>query len=165
MTASPSTKSTTSTGNIRVWWVPGTTASGISVAALTAGTTKDVTTSFTGSGLTPTINENSIPDSRLGIRQILNKRGNFSEELAMEYVYGDTADVAQPAMTEGTVGQLVVRRGVDNAIEPTIAQKVTIYTGECGKQMQQPPAENSIDTIKQSLFLNAPTQNLVALTA
>jgi len=164
VTASATPKSVASTGNLRAWFVPAG-SNPLSVAILGGGTVKDVTFSFTGSGYTPTINESSIPDSRLGQRQVLSKRGNFTEEVTVEYVYGDTNDVAQPALAEGTLGFLVVRRAVDNAVDPTIGQKVTVHSVECGKQMQQPPAENSIDTMKQNLFITDVTKNLVALAA
>ena len=164
MTASPTPKSTASTGNLRSWWVPAG-ANPLSVAVLAGGTTKDVTFSFTGSGVTPNIDENKIPDSRFGSRQVFSKRGNFSEDLTLEYLFGDVGDIAQPTLTEGTSGFLVVRRAVANEVEAAAGQKVTVYAGDLGKQMQQPAAENALDTMKQNVYLTAPTQNLVALIA
>lgn len=165
MTASPSTKSVATTGNIRVWFVPSTGAP-LSVAGLTSGgTAKDITSSLVAGGFSPAISENSIADNRLGVRQILNARGNFSEQLSLEYIHGDSGDVAQPALTEGTQGFLVYRPAKDNATDPTVGDKVNVYTVELGKQQFQPPAENALFTIKQEAYIKAPTQYLAALTA
>lgn len=164
MTASATPKSVASTGNLRLWFVPAG-SNPLSVAILNGATSKDVTFSFTGSGYTPTINENSIPDGRLGQRQVLNKRGNFSEEVMVEYVFGDVNDVALPAMAAGQAGFLVVRRGIANEIDAVLGQKVFVHSVDCGMQQPQPPAENSIDTMKQQLFVNDVTKYLVALVA
>lgn len=163
MTASPTPQSVPITGNLRIWFVPGATFAG-TVAVLTGGTTKDITYSLTPTGWRPTTTENSISDGRLSQRQILTGKGNFSEALEIQYVYGSAADVAKLALTEDVVGFIVVRDSVDNALDPVAAQKVDVFTIKAGKQRKDPPAENALQTITQGLYITAPTQRDVALT-
>jgi hypothetical protein len=164
MTASPTPPSVPITGNLRIWFVPGTTFAGTS-AALTGGTAKDITFSLTPTGWRPAVTENSISDGRAAQRQILNQQGNFSEALEVQYVYGSaTADVARVALAEGTAGFVVVRDSVANETDPVAAQKVDVYTVKAGKQRKDPIAENALQTMTQTLYVTGTTQRDVALT-
>jgi hypothetical protein len=164
MTASPTPTSVAITGNRRIAFVPTSVVDPKVATALAGATVKDITYSLTPSGFRPAITENSISDGRMAQRQILNGRGNFSETLEVQYVYGSAADIAQAALAEGVLGYIVDRDSVDNALDWTAAQKVDIYTIEAGKQRKDPPAENALQTITQTLYIKATTQRSVALT-
>lgn len=165
MTASPTPLSVGVPGNQRVAWIPGTSSNPLSSAILGGGTTKDITFSLIGSGLTPSINENSISDSRFGATQVFNKPGNHTEELALEYIFGDTNDIAQPALTQGTSGFIVARVNLPNATAWAASQTVHVWTVLLGFQQVQPPAENALLTIKQSAYITAPTQYFATTAA
>lgn len=167
MTGSSTPPSVPITGNLRIWFVPGTpgTPFAATAAALSAGTAKDITYSLTPTGWRPTITENSISDGRMSQKQILNGQGNFSEACEVQYVYGSaTLDVANVALIEGTYGYIVVRDSVANDTDPAAAQLVDVYTVSCGKQRKDPPAENALQTKTQTLYIKAVTQRDVALT-
>lgn len=164
MTASPTPPSVPIVGNLRIWFVPGTTFAG-TAAALTGGTAKDITYSLTPTGWRPAITENSISDGRMAQRQVLNAQGNFSEACEVQYVYGSaTLDVASVALTEGTAGFVVVRDSTDNTIDPAAAQLVDVFAVKCGKQRKDPPADNALQTKTQTLYITAPTLRNLALT-
>jgi hypothetical protein len=167
MTASPTPPSVPITGNLRIWFVPGTPGTPFAgtAAALLAGTAKDITYSLTPTGWRPTITENSISDGRMSQKQVLNGQGNFSEAVEVQYVYGSAAlDVANVALLEGTYGFIVVRDSVLNATDPAAAQLVDVYTVQAGKQRKDPPADNALQTKTQSLYVKAVTQRDLALT-
>lgn len=167
MTASPTPPSVPITGNLRIWFVPGTpgTPFGGTAAALTAGTAKDITYSLTPTGWRPQITENSISDGRMSQKQILNGQGNFSEACEVQYVYGSkTQDVANIALIEGTYGFIVVRDSVDNTQDAATGDVVDVFTISCGKQRKDPPAENALQTKTQTLYIKAVTQRDFALT-
>lgn len=161
--ATPNSVSTV--GNLRIVFLPSSVTNPLSVASITGGTSKDITYSLTPSGWTPDISENSISDGRLAQQQILNRPGNFSESLEIEYVYGDANDVAKTALAQGVAGYFVVREGVANATAWAAGQKVDVFTILAGKQRKNPPAENSLFTMKQGMYLTAVTQRDATLVA
>lgn len=164
MTASPTPGSVSTTGMFRVYFVP-KTANPLSVAVLTGATAKDLTYSLAPGGWRPTTNENSIADGRFTQRQILNRKGNFSEALETQYVYGATDDIAYPTLVEDIEGFIVVREGVTNETDPATSQLVDVFAIKAGKQRKDAPAENAVKTITQGLYISAPTKRDQALVA
>lgn len=166
MTASPTPPSVPITGNLRIWFVPGTPGTAWAGTAASLGTTgKDITYSLTPTGWRPNITENSISDGRMAQKQILNGQGNFSEALEVQYVYGTpTQDVANVALLEGTYGYIVVRDSIANSTDPAAAQIVDVFTVSCGKQRKDAPTENALQTKTQTLYIKAVTQRDVALS-
>lgn len=167
MTSSPVPRSVQSTGNLRVAFV---THGSDPLSATVLNAAPDVTFHLTGDGYTPTISENAVTSSRLGARQVLSGRGTFGEDLAIEYIFGgDDADLGAlltDLLAEGTLGYLVVRRGIPNETVWAAGQTVAaVHTVECGRQQLQPPDENGLDRIKQALYTTAPTQYLTGLYA
>lgn len=148
--------------NLRIAFVPsGSNAK--SVAILAASPVKDLTYSLKTFNHTATQAE--ITDPRLTLKQVLSKPGKVTETLEVQYVFGDAADVAQVALTEGTKGSIVARYSVPNATVWTVAQKVDILTIECGKQRRDAPVENGVQTVTQTLYITAVTQADIALVA
>jgi hypothetical protein len=142
--------STQSDGKWRIWNV----ASGVnalSVAIINAGSS--LTYSFTPDGFNYTINQETVNDPRLTLVQNLSRPGKKTETLEVKYVRSTTAGSADVILTEGTEGQLVIRRGVDNATVATVAQKADVITYIAGAKRPDAPTENGIDTISQTLFI------------
>jgi hypothetical protein len=161
MTASPTTPSTPITGNLRIWFVPGSTWAGTAASLGTTG--KDITFDLTPTGWRPTITENSISDGRMSQKQILSGQGNFSEALEVQYIYGTPlTNLADVALIEGTEGFIVVRDSLANITDPAATQLVDAFHVKCGKQRKDAPTENAPKT--QTLYPVAPTQRNVALT-
>jgi hypothetical protein len=156
--------SVASDGNLRVAVVP-SGANALSVAILTGGTTKLITYSLTPDGFNRGVTENTVDDPRLSLKQTFSRPGTSTETLELKYVFGDTNDVAKPALTEGLSVQIVDRRSIDNAVDWTIGQKVDVLTVILGKQRKDAPAANGIQTITQTAFVISATKYDQALIA
>jgi hypothetical protein len=158
-----------SDGNVKLWFVPtgegGTAVDPLSVATLTAPTTKAITYSLTPDGWAHTTTENVIEDGRLALKQMLELPGNVTDALEITYVYGAEDDVANIALAEGARGYIVARYAVDNAEEPTTGQKVDVFTVRAGVQRKNAPTANGVLTKSQKLFQRAAVQRDVVLTA
>jgi hypothetical protein len=131
-----------------------------SAADLTAG--EDLTYSL--KTLARTINEARIEDPRLTLKQILEKAGKVTEQVEVQYVFGDAGDVAASVLTRGTKGHLTLRYSLPNETAWAAAQIVDVITIECGKQRKDSPVENGVQTITQTLFVVDATDDDVAVT-
>lgn len=146
--------------NLRITWTA-QAEDAKSAADLTAGV--DLTYSL--KTLTRTINEARIEDPRLTLKQILERPGKVTEQVEVQYVFGDAADVAAATLVQGTKGHLTLRYSVPNATAWAAAQIVDVITVECGKQRKDSPVENGVQTITQTLFVIDTTEDDVALIA
>lgn len=142
-------------GNLSLWFVPYVAlANPASKAVLDAGTTKRITYSLTPDGFAHTVDEATVEDGRLTLRQQLQQAGVITDTLELSYVYGATDDVARVALTEGTLGWIVARYAVDNAAAVTVTtQKVDILPIRCGVQRKSAPARNATFVIMQKQFI------------
>lgn len=156
MTASPTPGSVSTVGMYRAVFVP-KGSNPLSTAILGGATAKDITYSLTPGGWRPATTENTVSDGRFTQKQVLNRKGNFSLALEVQYTYGATDDVAYVALVEDIEGFIVVRESLDNAVDWAVAQKVDVFAIKAGKQRKDPPAENALKTITQGLYLTAPT--------
>jgi hypothetical protein len=146
--------------NLRITW----TAIGDdpkSAADLIAG--EDLTYSL--KSLTRTINEARIEDPRLTLKQILERPGKVTEQVEVQYVFGDAGDVAAATLTQGLKGHLTLRYSLPNSTTWAAAQIVDVITVECGKQRKDSPVENGVQTITQTLFVVDITEDDVAIAA
>lgn len=141
--------SVASDGNFTVWFVP--TGNPLSVANLTAVTTKAITYSLTPGGFNRATTQEMVDDQRLTLVQYLQNLGRVKETLEVDYVFGDAGDVASAAMTQGTTGWIVARYAVPNATAPTVSQKVDAIPIKCGIQQKSAPTANGVFTKKQML--------------
>jgi len=148
--------------NLRIAFVP-EGSDPKSVASLTGPTAKDLTYSL--KAFTRTITEAVIDDPRLTLKQTLQKRGKVSETVEVQYVFGATDDVAATVLTEGVKGAVDLRYSIPNETDWTAAQVVDILHIECGKQRKDAPTENGVQTITQTLYVTAPSEDDVALVA
>lgn len=156
-------QSSQSDGRWKIAFVP--SGSALSVAILNAVTTINVTYSFTPDGFAWDTTQATVEDKRLTLVQDLSRPGKVSETLNLKYV--DSADVASAAalFPAGTEGKFVVRRGIDNAVAWTAAQKVDVISFIAGAQRPDAPTENGLDTISQQAFITAPTVRKGVLVA
>lgn len=142
-------------GNLSLWFVPyGASTNPASKLVLDAVTTKRITYSLTPDGFAHTIDEATIEDGRLTLKQLLQQAGTVTDNLELSYVYGATNDVARVALTEGAAGWIVARYAVDNAAAVTATtDKVDVLPIKCGVQRKSAPARNAVFTIMQKMFI------------
>lgn len=153
--------SVASDGNLKVVFVPAETE--VTVTSAEAGT--PLTYSFTPTGFTRTVTEETISDERLTLAQVLQKAGRTTEELEVQYVFGSDDDVAYPLLKRGVRGQLVVRYGVANEEPFSATDEVDIIHIEAGAQRKDAPTANSVFTVTQNLRCYKATEADVTLTA
>jgi hypothetical protein len=153
-----------SDGKWRVTYVP-TASNALSVAILNGGTAKPLTYGFTSDGFNDTVSQETVPDKRLTLVQDLSRPGKITQTLEVKYVRSITADSAAVILVEGLAGQLLVRRAVDNATTHIIGQLGDVITFVAGAKRPDPPVENGVDTISQTLYITAVTLRDQALVA
>lgn len=163
-TPSPVAASSQSDGRWKIAFVP-SGSNPKSVAILAASPVKDLTYSFVDGGFKPDASQATVEDKRLTLIQNLSRPGKVTETLAVQYVDSTDAGSAAVVLTSLLDGFFVVRRGISNDTDWTVAQKVDIYTVTTGIQRPDAPVENGRDTISQDIFITAPTQRGVALVA
>jgi len=141
-------------GNLTLWFVPyGAAVIPTSKAVLDGATTKRITYSLTPDGFAHTIDEATIEDGRLTLRQALQGAGTVTDNLELSYVYGADDDVAKVALVEGTKGWIVARYAVANETDVTVAEKVDVLPIRCGVQRKSAPARNAVFIIMQKQFI------------
>lgn len=141
-------------GNLTVWFVPfAEAANPASKAILDAPTSKRITYSLTPDGWNHTIDEATVEDGRLTLKQVLQEAGVVTDNLELSYVYGAADDVAAVALTEGARGWLVARYAVPNETAVTVADLVDIIDIKCGVQRKTAPARNATFTKTQKMFV------------
>lgn len=150
--------STQSDGTRTIWYVPsGSNAK--SAAILNGVTAKKVTYSFTADGFNYAISQAEVEDKRLTLDQDLTRPGRKKETLEVKYVRSSAADSADAILTEGLSGQFAIRYGIANAVDATATtHKVDIVTFTAGAKRPDPPVENGVDTVSQTLFITSVTQ-------
>jgi len=146
--------STQSDGKWRITQVT-KAANALSVAIINAG--KALTYSFTPDGFNWSISQATVDDKRLTLVQDLSRPGKVTETLEVKYVASEDPGSAAVVLAAGTEGQLNIRRGVDNSVVATVAQKADVITYIAGVQRPDAPTENGLDTISQTLYITAPT--------
>lgn len=141
-------------GNLSLWFVPyGVSTNPASKAILDGATSKRITYSLTPDGFAHTIDEATVEDGRLTLRQQLQEAGVVTDNLELSYVYGAEDDVAKVALTPGTRGWIVVRYAVPNEDAVTIGDLVDVLPIKCGVQRKSAPARNATFIIMQKQFV------------
>jgi len=110
-----------------------------------------------------TVSQASIDDPRLTLKRQLQRPGKITETVEVQYVFGDAADVAAATLIEGTELQIGVRYSEPNATAWTSAQVADILHIECGVQRKDAPVENGVQTITQTWYIIAPSEDDVAI--
>jgi hypothetical protein len=133
-------------GKIRIQWVAGTTlsVSAPSAATVTAGTRLDQF--VTKDGLTVPADQNNVDVAVLSDTFDAQVVGSFGGAIEMTGVRNDTADTFWDLCVYGTVGFIVVRRGLASASAFAATQDVEVYP----VQMHEPvPAQTGGNTVGQ----------------
>lgn len=156
--------SSQSDGRWAIWNVP-TGSNAASAAIINGGTSKKLTYSFTADGFNYALSQAEVEDKRLTLDQDLTRPGRKKETLEVKYVDSTDANSADAVLTEGSTGQLVVRRGIANATSATVGDKIDIITYTAGAKRPDAPVENGVDTISQTLYITAVTQRDVTVVA
>ncbi|WP_066038656.1 phage tail tube protein [Herbiconiux solani] len=153
MTTETTPGSVQTTDNLRIAFVPdGNNA--LSVAVLTANTTKLITYSLTPDGWSFPIAETEVNDPRLTQGVQGSKPGSSKYgPIALKYVFGTVADVAKAALQLGVSGTIVYRDILPNATEWAVGQKVDTVKVTCGRQRKDAPATDGLYTTSQSLYV------------
>lgn len=142
-----------SDGNLTIWWVPGLASNPLSKAVIEGGTSKVITYSLTADGWDYKSEEAIVEDERLALKQALQDIGIITDTLELKYVFGDTADVARVALTEGTSGWFVVRFAKANDTTVTVGDKVDAIPVKLGRQRKSAPTKNGTFTIMQKAVI------------
>lgn len=157
--------STQADGTRTVWYVP-TGSNAKSAAILNGVTAKKVTYSFTADGFNYGITQAEVEDKRLTLDQDLTRPGRKKETLEVKYVRSSATDSADQILTEGLSGQFAVRYGIANAVDATATtHKVDIITWTAGAKRPDPPVENGVETISQTIYITAVTLREQAVVA
>lgn len=140
--------SVNSDGNLRITF----TASAddpLSAADLVAG--DDLTYSLKTYTLTET--QATVEDKRLTLTQDLSRPGKKVFTCEVQYIFGDAGDVAADTLAEGVIGHITARYSVANSVAWTAAQVADTFDFVAGAQRKDPPVENGVQTITQTLFI------------
>lgn len=141
-------------GMIRVAFAATLTASAPAATALTAGT--DLTYYLTADGFSPSVDQATVTDDRLGDAQTFEVPGRYSFKLdKIRYTYNTVSgdDAARIALVAGTTGFIAVRWGIAAGTAWTAAQKVDVWPVTLGQPVKLPPTANSVLHIEQAVFV------------
>lgn len=150
-------------GNLLVMAAPastltaGKTLKDITLAQLNAAAFVDVTYDLTaGSGWAEATSQEDITDDRLTATQTFARGGKESNTLTVQYVYGDTTNVADPLLVKGQKYIFAVRWATDHDADITSSSKFDFWLVEAGVEQRDQAAANSVFTKTQALRPLAP---------
>ena len=146
-----------SDGYLAAWWVETmSNPAAPTLAELTAGSVVTLSCYLTGTGFQPTTDEQVATDPRLCSRQTFEKAGRFTDRLSLMYVHNpanaaeNAAYLALPYLNDGFV---VARWGLLAETALAVGQLVDVYPAQCGVQQKQPPEENSVLKVTQTIHI------------
>jgi hypothetical protein len=144
-------------GNLRVYYVA-TLADpeNPTLAELNAGTSKDFSCYITSDGFVPNLDEQSITDNRLCSRATYERPGRWQKTMTLSYVHNPASpanNVMYLTLTYLATGFIVARWGVAFETAWTAGDIVDTYPIQAGKPGKNQPAENSVLTVTQKMFI------------
>lgn len=144
-------------GNLRVAFVASIADPNFpALAELTAVTTKDLSCYITSDGFQTTLDEQTITDNRLCSRATYERPGRWQKQMTLSYVHNpDTPaeNIAYLTLAYLTTGFIVARWGVPFDQPWVDGDIVDVYPVQAGKPMKNPPAENTVLTVTQKMFI------------
>jgi hypothetical protein len=158
-----------SMGTRRVVFIPGTVADidAITVAEATAG--DNVSCYITRTGLTKSLTQNKITDSRYCTAQDFQRFGSKSKDMALQYSFNlnePTEDEARLALQEGLSGILVEFFQVEeDAEEFAVGDWYQATPIQLGEQDVVAVEDNAIDRISQQVAVAGAWTQLRQLVA
>ena len=158
-----------SMGTRRVIFIPGTVGSIDAITVTEANAAASISCYITRTGLSKTLTQNKVTDSRYCSAQDFQRFGTKSKDMSLQYTFNlnePTEDEARLALQEGLEGVLVEFFQVDEDSE-TFAegdwyQATPIVLGE---QDVVPVEDNAVDRINQAVAVSGawtPLRQLVA---
>lgn len=161
-TTDPRPASTASDGRHKIAFVPyGADVNPLSVAALTAATTINMTYSFTPDGFDHGTTQATVEDKRYTLPQDLSRPGKETDTLTNKYVDSTDPNSAAVLLVKDTAGWFVRRKGIANELPWAKDQTVTVIPFTAGTQREAAPSENGVDLIEQNQFITDTVQRRV----
>lgn len=146
-------------GNLLVMAAPasiltaGKTLKDITVAQLNSASFVDVTYDLTaGAGWAETPSQERITDDRLTATQTFSRGGKKSNELSIQYVYGDPSNVADPLFVEDENYIFAVRWATDHDDDITSTSEFDFWLNQAGIKQRDQAAANSVFTKTQPFY-------------
>jgi len=166
-TAEPIVKSSQSDRRRRIQFIPRVGNADLNPASLAVieASGKPLTYSFTHDGFAPTGTQAKVEDKRYSLPDDLGRPGRITDELRVKYVASSDPKSADQILKPDTEGWFVERKGKSRDEPWAEDDIVNIWEVICGIQLDDAPTENGVDTVSQGMFLTAPVQRRVALTA
>lgn len=155
-------------GNIKVTWVPTIAdVSNPTVAELTDASCVTLEWLITKDGLDLKPDTAAVDNTALASTEETTDKGMSSYDNAITYKRKDNsgADTAYNTLTEGAVGNLVVRRTLPVATAYAADQVVEVYPSRCGRPMLQAPEKNTVQKVQVKLFNYAPGDQRAVVAA
>jgi hypothetical protein len=144
-------------GNLKVYYVATLAdTENPALAELNAGTSKDLSCYITSDGFQTTLDEQTITDNRLCSRATFERPGRWQKQMTLSYVHNpDSApnNVAYLTLSYLATGFIVARWGVPYDDAWAAGDIVDVYPIQAGKPMKNPPAENTVLTVTQKMFI------------
>lgn len=125
---------------------------------LNAGTTKDLSCYITSDGFATSLDEQTITDNRLCSRATYERPGRWQKQMTLSYVHNPDSpsnNVAYLTLPYLATGYIVARWGVPYETAWAAGDLVDVYPIQAGKPMKNPPAENTVLTVTQKMFITA----------
>ncbi|QTF70612.1 hypothetical protein [Arthrobacter woluwensis] len=138
---------------------------------LSAGTAVDLSCYLTGDGFTPSLDEQTIEDTRMCSTQDYEVPGRSKNGLTVKYIDNSnspnatTMNKAVDTLLKGTTGFLVTRFGKPYTTALAVGDKVTVRPITAMTQNELPPEANSVFKVEQKLAITGPVQRKVAVVA
>lgn len=146
-------------GNLKVFYVPAIADTDFpTVAELDAGAGVDLSCYITGEGFQPTLEEGVITDNRLCSRATYERPGRWSKTMSLSYVHNPASpanNLAYLALSYLTTGYIVARWGVPYENPWADGDIVDVHPIQAGKPSKNQPAENTVFTVTQKMFITA----------
>jgi hypothetical protein len=146
-------------GSVKVLWVPVLAdPTAPTLDELTDSGVVDLSCYLTDDGWQPGLDEQVSTDDRLCSRQTFERRGRFSYNLDLVYVYqGQNLALADnrafAVLRPAELGFVVSRWGADYELPVEAGDLVDVWPGECGEQQKQAQEANGRLRIMQKIFI------------
>ncbi|WP_144628943.1 phage tail tube protein [Arthrobacter woluwensis] len=138
---------------------------------LSAPSAIDLSCYLTGDGFVPSLDEQTIDDSRYCSTQDYEVPGRSKNGLTVKYIDNTnspnaaTMNKAVETLPKGTTGYWVTRSGKPYTAPLAVGDKVTVRPITAMTQNELPPEANSVFKIEQKLAITGPLQRKVAVVA
>jgi hypothetical protein len=124
----------------------------VTLAEAKASVVKAITYSLTETGFQWTMTQESVPDPRLTLAQVLSQPGRKTYALTLQYVWGADDDVADVLFVEGEEYVIGARFAVPNETDITAVDKFDWIKARAGAKAKDAPTANGKWTKTQIFY-------------